>query len=135
VGATQLVSLDEARDAGAEVLDELESYTDALGKPAMYLYQFLTESTDTYSNLELEAAERLKGDHTRLERLEAIVLRDLVKQLRADDDDFQTNPTQPLKTTLEDDPSSVAETVAQQQATSVIGRTASKPTSGRRTAD
>jgi|AntDeeMinimDraft_4_1070355.scaffolds.fasta_scaffold01211_4 tetratricopeptide (TPR) repeat protein len=135
VGATQLVSLDEARDAGAEVLDELESYTDALGKPAMYLYQFLTESTDTYSNLELEAAERLKGDHTRLERLEAIVFRDLVKQLRADDDDFQTNPTQPLKTTLEDDPSSVAETVAQQQATSVIGRTASKPTSGRRTAD
>lgn len=102
VAATRLVTFDEAVTAGESVLDELESYNTAFSEAAEYLYQYLSEATDTKSNLELLAAETSTDDDTGWKQLEAIVFRDLMEQLTKDDDDFETNPTKPLKSQLED---------------------------------
>jgi tetratricopeptide (TPR) repeat protein len=133
VGATRLVTLDEAQAAGDEVLEELESYTESLSDSARYLYQFLAESTNTHSNLELEAAERIDGDYSQLSQLEAVVFRDLVEQLRSDDDEFESDPTEPIRSAIGSTAAAtgtaVTQQAASQSATSATGMT------GRRSAD
>ncbi|PHQ37508.1 hypothetical protein DJ69_16680 [Halorubrum persicum] len=133
VGATRLVTLDEAQAAGDEVLEELESYTESLSDSARYLYQFLAESTNTHSNLELEAAERIDGDYSQLSQLEAVVFRDLVEQLRSDDDEFESDPTEPIRSAIGSTAAAtgtaVTQQAASQSATSAAGMT------GRRSAD
>lgn len=101
VAATRLVTFDEAVSAGEDVLDELASYKTALSEAAAYLYQYLSDATDNKSKLELLAAETSTDDDTGWKQLEAIVFHDLMEQLTADDDDFETNPTQPLKSQFE----------------------------------
>lgn len=114
-GATRLVTLDEAQEAGAEALEVLENHTDVLSDPAHYLYQFLADSTDTHSHLEMEAAKT--DDRSQLSQLEAAVFRDLVDQLRREDDDFKSDPTDPITSAL-GSTSTAAGTAVKQQATS-----------------
>ncbi|WP_435067608.1 hypothetical protein [Haloplanus sp. C73] len=112
VAATRLVTLDEAQEAGTEALGELKKHADAdtLSDPAYYLYQFLADSTDTHEHLEMEAANPSKD---RLQ-LEAAVFRDLVNQLRHDDDDFESDPTEPITSTLGSTSTAVGTAVQQQ---------------------
>lgn len=133
VGATRLVTLDEAQAAGDEVLKELESYTELLSDSARYLYQFLAESTNTHSNLELEAAERIDGDYSQLSQLEAVVFRDLVEQLRSDDDDFESDLTEPIRSAIGSTAAATGTAVKQQAASQ--SATSATSMAGRRSAD